>query len=101
MENEIINKIIQGDSLQVLKSLSEKTVSCVMTSPPYWWALRDYGENTSNTIWDLEYCKNQNERENCLDGKGHDFEIVERQLHSGTLDVTKTVHHALKVCFTP
>lgn len=36
------NKIIQGDSLQVLKTLPDESVDCVITSPPY-WALRDYG----------------------------------------------------------
>lgn len=36
------NKIIQGDSLEVLKTLPDESVDCVVTSPPY-WALRDYG----------------------------------------------------------
>lgn len=40
--NEYINKVIQGDSLQVLKTLPSESVDCVVTSPPY-WALRDYG----------------------------------------------------------
>ena len=35
-------KIIQGDALIKLKSLEEKSIDCVITSPPY-WALRDYG----------------------------------------------------------
>ena len=34
-------KIIQGDSLKVLRTLKDKSVHCVMTSPPY-WGLRDY-----------------------------------------------------------
>lgn len=36
------DKIIQGDSLEVLKTLPDESVDCVVTSPPY-WALRDYG----------------------------------------------------------
>lgn len=36
------NKIIQGDSLEVLKTLPDESIDCVITSPPY-WALRDYG----------------------------------------------------------
>lgn len=36
------NKIIQGDCLEVLKTLDDESVDCVVTSPPY-WALRDYG----------------------------------------------------------
>lgn len=34
--------IIQGDALEQLKKLSDESVDCVVTSPPY-WALRDYG----------------------------------------------------------
>jgi len=37
-----INHIYQGDCLEVLKTLPDESIDCVMTSPPY-WALRDYG----------------------------------------------------------
>ena len=36
------NQIIQGDSLEVLKTLDSEIVDCCITSPPY-WGLRDYG----------------------------------------------------------
>ena len=36
------NIILQGDALEKLKKLTDESVNCVMTSPPY-WALRDYG----------------------------------------------------------
>ena len=39
---EFENKIIQGDSLEVLKTLESESVDCCITSPPY-WGLRDYG----------------------------------------------------------
>jgi DNA modification methylase len=35
-------QLIQGDCLEVLPTLPEKSVQCVVTSPPY-WGLRDYG----------------------------------------------------------
>ena len=35
-------KILQGDCLQTLSSLEEKSVNTCVTSPPY-WGLRDYG----------------------------------------------------------
>lgn len=35
-------KLIQGDTLTVLKTLPDNHVHCVVTSPPY-WGLRDYG----------------------------------------------------------
>lgn len=37
-----MNKIIQGNALEVLKTLESESVNCVVTSPPY-WSLRDYG----------------------------------------------------------
>ena len=36
------NKILQGDSLAVLKTLDKESINMCMTSPPY-WSLRDYG----------------------------------------------------------
>src|SRR3990167_9668060 len=41
------DKIIQGDSLEILKTLDDESVDCCITSPPY-WNLRDY-----NTIGQL------------------------------------------------
>src|SRR3990167_6845676 len=41
----ITNTILQGDSLEQLKTLPDESINCVMTSPPY-WALRDYGTAT-------------------------------------------------------
>lgn len=38
------------DVLKALKQMKSESVSCVMTSPPY-WALRDYGKEVE-TIWD-------------------------------------------------
>src|SRR3990167_3805374 len=37
-----MNKILQGDALEVLRTLSDESIDCVITSPPY-WGLRDYG----------------------------------------------------------
>lgn len=34
--------ILQGDTLEMLKTLDSESVDCVITSPPY-WGLRDYG----------------------------------------------------------
>ena len=41
MELEV-NKIYQGDVLQVLKTFPDEFVDCIVTSPPY-YGLRDYG----------------------------------------------------------
>ena len=35
-------KILQGDSLNVLRTLPSESINCCVTSPPY-WGLRDYG----------------------------------------------------------
>lgn len=37
-----VNKILCGDALDVLRTLPDACVHCVVTSPPY-WGLRDYG----------------------------------------------------------
>lgn len=34
-------KIINGDSLKILKTLDTESIDCIITSPPY-WQLRDY-----------------------------------------------------------
>ena len=36
-----VNKIICGDALEVLKTLPDNSISCCISSPPY-WALRNY-----------------------------------------------------------
>ena len=36
-----MNKILQGDSLEELKTLESESVNCIVTSPPY-WGLRSY-----------------------------------------------------------
>jgi site-specific DNA-methyltransferase (adenine-specific) len=42
-------KLYNGHVLDTLKQLPSDTVSCCVTSPPY-WALRDYG--TDGVVWD-------------------------------------------------
>lgn len=42
MINQFINKIHQGNSLDILKQMPDNSVDTVITSPPY-WQLRDYG----------------------------------------------------------
>ena len=37
-----LNKIIQGNCLDVIKTFPDSSVDCVITSPPY-YQLRDYG----------------------------------------------------------
>lgn len=37
-----VNKIYQGDCLELLKEFPDNSIDCVVTSPPY-WACRDYG----------------------------------------------------------
>lgn len=45
-----VNKIYCGDSLSVIKRFPDKSINCVITSPPY-WQLRDYKWNGQ---WGLE-----------------------------------------------
>lgn len=54
-------RVIEGDVLQELAKLPERSVSCVVTSPPY-WSLRRY--DAPDTIWnDLAACPHDWEEE--------------------------------------
>lgn len=44
MIKDFVNRIIEGDSLEVVKTLPDESIDCVVTSPPY-WGLRDYGND--------------------------------------------------------
>jgi len=44
----VMNKIIQGDCLEVMKEMEAESVHMAVTSPPY-WGLRDYGLEPS--VW--------------------------------------------------
>lgn len=54
----LVNKIVCGDALEILKRMPPEFVDMAMTSPPY-WGLRNYGKDTCK-IWDggLE-CKHE------------------------------------------
>ncbi len=39
--HDFINKIICGDSVEVLNKIPDESINCVMFSPPY-WSIRDY-----------------------------------------------------------
>lgn len=45
------NIILQGNALEILRTLPDESIHCVVTSPPY-WALRDY--KTKPQIWDAD-----------------------------------------------
>lgn len=45
-----LNKIYKGLALDVIKTFPDKSINCVITSPPY-WQLRDYGFSEQ---WGLE-----------------------------------------------
>lgn len=44
MDNIEKNTIINGNSLEILKSLPDNSIDCCVTSPPY-YALRSYAPN--------------------------------------------------------
>jgi DNA modification methylase len=72
-----LNKIYQGDSLEVLKTFPSESIDCIITSPPY-YGLRDYGidgqiglEKTpqqyiSNLITIMDQCKRVLKKEGSL-----------------------------------
>jgi len=60
--DNIRNKIIHGNILEVLRKFPDECIDCIITSPPY-WGLRDYGAETK-VIWGGD--------SNCK----HEFEII-------------------------
>lgn len=55
--NNILNTIIQGNTLTILKNIPDNSINMVITSPPY-WGLRCY--NTNPQVWDGdENCKHE------------------------------------------
>jgi len=44
-----LNRIIQGNALDILKQIPDNNIDCIITSPPY-WGLRIYQE--ADSIWD-------------------------------------------------
>lgn len=47
--DDFIDRILCGNTLDILKQTPNESIDCVITSPPY-WALRDY--QTEPQIWD-------------------------------------------------
>lgn len=45
---EMINQVIQGDCLEVMKQMPDKSVDLVLTDPPY-------GINKENAVWDKQF----------------------------------------------
>ena len=55
---EWINRIHNGNTLEVLRQMPDELVDLVITSPPY-WGLRDYGKDAT-TIWGGDkYCEHE------------------------------------------
>lgn len=70
--------ILQGNSLEVLKSLKNNSIDCCVTSPPY-WGLRDYGlpkslwggEPDCDHEWESQILKRDSGKNTGLDTKWH------------------------------
>ena len=41
--NDILNVILKGNALEMLKKIPDESIDMYITSPPY-WGLRDYGD---------------------------------------------------------
>lgn len=64
MINDYLDRIIQGNALEILKQLPDNIIDCIVTSPPY-YSQRFYsgantvwdGRNDCNHEWEYSYCK--------------------------------------------
>lgn len=74
--SEFVNRILCGNTLNVLREMPDESVDCVISSPPY-YSLRDYGEQTK-TIWDGD--------KDCQ----HEWISEEFKQHSGRGDAQKS-----------
>lgn len=70
-----LNKILHGNALEKLKTLPDKSINCIVTSPPY-WSLRNY--QTMPVIWDAD--------PNCK----HSWKTRDFSLHAGRGDAQKS-----------
>ena len=52
-----LNKVYQGNALEILRSWPDDFVDTIITSPPY-WGLRDYGEEV-NLVWGKKDCNHE------------------------------------------
>lgn len=68
VENIELNKIYQGNTLEILKTFPDNSIDCSISSPPY-WGLRAYPN--SETIWD--------EKEGCQ----HEFKLENHKSRGG------------------
>jgi len=77
-----VNKIYQGDCLEVLKTFDNDSIDCVVTSPPY-YGLRDYGTAT----WEGgdSDCKHREAKEKSR----YDYKMQEGSRHS---EISKTTN---------
>ncbi len=94
------NKIYQGDVLEVLKTLPDKTVQCVITSPPY-WGLRDYKTSTwEGGNSDCEHVPDDNNICEMCGAKLIDKQIGLEQSPDGyvnkMVDVFREIHRVLR-----
>ncbi len=76
-----VNKIYCGNTLDVLRTFPDESISCCVTSPPY-WALRDYG--TDGVVWDGD--------PDCE----HEFELETKHTNNAVSDKS-TLHDGLRV----
>lgn len=56
LPKEFVNKIITGDSAQILKKFPDNSIDLIFTSPPYNFGL-DYDNHKDGTLWDKYFEK--------------------------------------------
>lgn len=60
--------ILNGDCLEMMATLPDESVDCVVTSPPY-WGLRDYGGN--GRVWGAPECVERGEGDTSHEWEGY------------------------------
>lgn len=83
-----------GDCRELIKTLPDKSVDCIMTSPPY-WGLRDY--NTEPIIFDgLQDCEHDWTTYNRDNGGGHPSESA--KIGATKKDIQRVYDYKADLC---
>ena len=67
-----LNRVYLGDAIEIIKTLPDESVDCVVTSPPY-FGLRDYG--TGEWVGGDPNCDHEAARKKTR----FDYELSEKQ----------------------
>ena len=92
MRNRMKNQIIHGDCLEVMKTMADKSVDCVFTSPPYNRKRNDKYEHYDDTVSDYYEMLRASISESLRVSKGYVIFNTQKNYYNKS-DVFKIIGH--------